>query len=107
MENEDPKEEEAAGNEDKGQAGDPAEEKTDLSDLVNEFIDELPEDMQGLIPESLSPVEKIKLARGLIKTAAKKAATPEDGPGSKTPGRKKAVDYTGMSATELLNAGLK
>ncbi|WP_300464249.1 hypothetical protein [Desulfobacula sp.] len=85
-----------------------AAEKTEsLSELVSEFVSELPEDMQALISASLSDVEKIKLARGLIKTSTQKENTTQDGPGSQTPGKKQTPDYNTMSSSELLEAGLK
>ncbi len=81
-------------------------ESEDLSGLVTDFMNELPEDMRGLIPDSLSAVEKIKLARGLIAKVAT-IKTTQDGPGSETPGKKQAPDYSGMTSLEKIEAGLK
>ncbi len=82
-------------------------ESEDLSGLVTDFMNELPEDMRGLIPDSLSAVEKIKLARGLIAKVATIKTTTQDGPGSETPGKKQAPDYSGMTSLEKIEAGLK
>ena len=78
-----------------------------LSELVDDFISELPEDVKKLIPESLCAVEKLKLCKGLSRMIIEKELENMDGPGAKTPGKKQAPDYSGMTATELLEAGLK
>jgi hypothetical protein len=94
-----------------GPAADPKPNSTPadntLATLANEFIAELPEGLQKVVPSSLSDAEKIKFCRDLmagVKTITKPNA---DSPGADRPGRNGGPDLDGMTTNELLNMGLK
>lgn len=108
-------------NTDNNPAADPAPENTPAADpapnstpaentlatLANEFIAELPEGLQKVVPSSLSDAEKIKFCRDLM-TGVKTITKPNaDSPGADRPGRNGGPDLDGMTTNELLNMGLK
>lgn len=80
--------------------------ETTLSELANDFIQEVPEAFRELIPAELSAKGKIDFIRKASK-AGLFNGTPQDGPGSGRPGKKQATNYDEMSTGELLSAGLK
>lgn len=79
---------------------------TYLENLAKDFLKEVPEEFRGLIPPELTPQGKIDFIRAAQAKGLFSPAAPQNGQGAETPTRKKAPDYSGMSANELLRAGL-
>jgi len=78
-----------------------------LADLANEFVTELPEELQKVVPASLTDSEKIKFCRDLVSGVKTLTANHADSPGAERPNRNGGPDLNSMTTNELLGLGLK
>ncbi len=75
-----------------------------LRGLVDEFKEDVPEDLQDLIPD-LSPADQLKWLRSATKKGLF-ATKVDDSPASETPGKSSNdVDLSNMSSYQKLNFG--
>lgn len=78
-----------------------------LQSVVAEMVDDIPEQFRELVP-NLAPTDQIKWIRNAQKSGLFSSKAPAKSPDSKRPGSmtKPPSDYSGMSASELIRAGL-
>lgn len=78
-----------------------------LQTIVDDLIDDVPEDFRDLIPEQLSPADKISWIRKATKANLFKQQASSSGPDSQRPRSKPDIDLTNMSPQQLIKAGYK
>ena len=77
-----------------------------LTEVVDELVEEVPEDMRELIPD-LPAADRIKWIRKAQKAGLFGGGSQSSGPDSKRPGGKPPTDYDSMSPLEMRRAGYK
>lgn len=80
--------------------------ETLLSGLVEEFMSEVPEEFQDVIPD-LPPADKIKWLRNAKSKGLFKSATVADSPDSKRPAGRAPADFTNMNPRQIMAQGYK
>lgn len=78
-----------------------------LKAVADELIEDVPEDMRGLVPD-LAPAEKIKWLRNALRQGIfTKSAADDNGPDAKRPGASKKADFTNMDPRAIMATGYK
>ena len=77
-----------------------------LNDIAQEFVNDIPEEMRDLIPD-LPAAQKIKWIKAATKKGLFNPSQDQNGPDTKRPGRKQAVDFEGMSPQTMMSMGYK
>lgn len=75
-----------------------------LKSVVDELVENLPENYRDLVPADLSPEQQIKWIRKAEKSGLFIKQV-ESGPGSKRPGGKQKLDLSNMKPEQMMSAG--
>lgn len=78
--------------------------ETALTEVCDELIEEIPEDMRDIIPD-LSPADKIKWIRNAMKKGLFATQKDTNGPDSKRPSGKSPANFENMNPQSIMAMG--
>jgi hypothetical protein len=78
-----------------------------LQELVDELKQDIPEDMQDLVPNGLNPADQVRWIRNAMKKGLFSQGQAQDGPDPKRAGGKPPTDFEGMSPQSIMAQGYK